>query len=324
MSTHEALVYPIELLPHENADSLSVVKVEGYTVVVKTDSWNGISKGCFIPPDSIVDVTRPEFSFLSDKAKDGKARIKACKLRGISSFGLLVPTTEEIGTNLWEKLGIEHYEPELHFGMGKVSNRNAPPGYSSLGKYDIENGRGKYSRMFTDGEMVFVQSKLNGSNCSVVYTGDNLYVHSRNQWPEDDNNVFWRAIKATPGIEKFCRDNPDTLIYGECYGHVGKFPYDCKPGEVKFRCFDILQKNRQYVCSEKLEELCNKYEILMAPVLGRVPYDFNVLCDMAELPDTLGNKISEGIVVRPVVERYHERFGRCIIKFINPKYLEKN
>jgi len=58
MSDHRVEVVPIELLPHPNADTLSVVKVfSGYTCCVRTEDWSGRAIGAYIPPDSIV----PEF-----------------------------------------------------------------------------------------------------------------------------------------------------------------------------------------------------------------------------------------------------------------------
>lgn len=290
--------------------------------MVNTEQWQGIQRGCYIPPDTLVKTNNDNFSFLSEKAKDGKARIKTMRLRGVWSQGLLVPADEyNVGDDLWEKLELEHYEPELHnvkFGKSVP----APEGFRDLSKYDIENGRGKYGRMFTDGEIVVVSSKLHGANTSAVYT-DKLYVHSRAQWPEDGENVFWRAVKGSPGIEKFCRDNPKWMVYGETIGMNPGFKYDCANGEVKFKAFDILQPDRNYVCADKLEELCNKYEIPMAPILGRFPYSFEKMCELAEHKCTLGNKISEGVVIRPLAERY-TKYGRAIAKFINPAYLEKN
>lgn len=64
-STHKAEVVPVVLEKHPNADSLSIVKVFGYTVVVNTKQWEGHTKAVYIVPDSLVDASRTEFSFLS-------------------------------------------------------------------------------------------------------------------------------------------------------------------------------------------------------------------------------------------------------------------
>ena len=44
-------------MPHPNADILSIVKVFGYTCVVRTQDWKDRSVGAYIPPDSAVPDT---------------------------------------------------------------------------------------------------------------------------------------------------------------------------------------------------------------------------------------------------------------------------
>ncbi|MGH9759840.1 MAG: hypothetical protein ACREAC_03250 [Blastocatellia bacterium] len=83
-STHKVEVVPVVLERHPNADTLSVVKVfGGYTVCVRTVDFKDGDLGAYIPPDSVVDSSRPEFAFLA-----GHERIKVKRLRGIVSMGL--------------------------------------------------------------------------------------------------------------------------------------------------------------------------------------------------------------------------------------------
>jgi tRNA-binding EMAP/Myf-like protein len=115
-STHKAAVVEVRLEPHPNADSLSVVKVWGYEVCVKSSDWVGIEKAVYIMPDSVVDVKRPEFTFLAQDANsEGKARVKARRFRGSLSFGLLVPAPADasIGDDLASFFGVERYEPTM-------------------------------------------------------------------------------------------------------------------------------------------------------------------------------------------------------------------
>jgi len=108
-STHKAEVVPVVLEPHPNADRLSIVKIYGggYQVVVRTEDWIGKDRGVYIPPDNVVPDT-PEFAFLKDER-----RIKARRLRGQWSAGLLVPAPPgaQIGEDMTQVLGIVHYEP---------------------------------------------------------------------------------------------------------------------------------------------------------------------------------------------------------------------
>lgn len=107
MSTFRCEVVPVTLLPHPNADSLSLVQVFGFTCVVRTADWVGRDRGVYVPVDAVVP-DRPEFAFL-----DGHRRIKARRLRGVFSMGLLLPAPwdAEVGDDLTEALGVTKYEP---------------------------------------------------------------------------------------------------------------------------------------------------------------------------------------------------------------------
>jgi len=192
--SNKAEVVEVNLLKHPNADSLSIVEVfGGYTCCVKTADWHGIKRAVYIPPDSVVDTRRSEFSFLLPQAKaDGKARIKAKKLRGVVSFGLLVPALDNValGTDMTDALGVEHYNPDSEFAKsdkgfnygGEVASAPNIPWLP--GKYDIENIR-RYPNLIEDGELVVVNEKLCGENASYVYWDGRFHCKSRNLWKKE-------------------------------------------------------------------------------------------------------------------------------------------
>lgn len=329
MSTYEAIVHKLTFNKHPDADTLSIVPIDGYTVVVKTEDWKGIEYGVFIQPDTLVDTKDPKFSWLK-KDRDIE-RIKARKFRGVWSTGLLVPAPEgaKEGQDFWEEWKLEHYNPPEpgqsgpSFG-GSGRNVKAPPIFSCLSKYDIENARGKYRNMFVDGEIVWVQHKLNGSNMSVTFTDGKMHVHSRTMWPEEDEtNAFWRALNAQPKLIEFCKERPNWLVYGELIGLLPKYRYDVPEGQVSFRIFDMKREDGSWLDSLDLVAACKFNELLMAPTIGWMEYSFDKMCELAELPCPLGCKINEGIVVRPKKERVEPKYGRVIGKFVNPLYLEK-
>lgn len=193
-SSHKAEVVEVNLVKHPNADSLSVVDVfGGYTCCVKTDDWLGVSRAIYVPPDSVVDTKRHEFSFLAPQAKaDGKARIKAKKLRGVVSFGLLVPTRGDatLGTDMADALGIEHYNPESEFaksekGFNYGGEVASPPNLAYLpGKYDIENLQ-RYPHLINDGELVAIHEKCDGESSLFVYCDGQYHCKSRNLWKKE-------------------------------------------------------------------------------------------------------------------------------------------
>lgn len=151
MSTFRVEVVPVVLEPHPDADSLSIVKVRGFTVCVKTFDWVDRKIGVYIPPDSIVPDT-DQFKFLNTSR-----RIKVRKLRGIISMGLLVPAPEgsKLGDNVAELMGITHYETPI-----ELSTSGEARGYSDfyLPIYDVENYY-NYPDVLREGELVQVTEK---------------------------------------------------------------------------------------------------------------------------------------------------------------------
>ena len=173
-SGHKALVVPFNVEVHPNADKLGIVKVDNYTVCVNKEDWLKIGNSQYpktaiwVPPDNLVPVSNPHFTFLAkDANKEGMARIRTIKLRQIWSFGFLVPAPEDavVGDDFTEKLGIKHYEPEENLDEGNKFNLGQScksPEFMALpGKYDLEHLQ-KYGRLIPHNTLVNVFEKVDG------------------------------------------------------------------------------------------------------------------------------------------------------------------
>lgn len=319
MSQHTALVVPVKLEPHTNSDTLSIVKVGGYSVCVKSSDWLNRDRGIYIIPESIVDCSKPEFSFLGN----GKQRIKVKRLRGVYSQGFLIPCPNdyEIGRDCWDELGLTWHEQEQDICLGGDFCKS-PDNWQNMTKYDIENLRSpKVLSEFVSDEMVYVSRKLNGSNIGVVYSNNEMYVRSRSGFRTKADNIFWNCL--TPEIEEFCKGHPDTMLYGEVIGGVKNFKYDCD-GKVSFRCFDILREDRSFLNYSEFIATCNMFNLTTVPIVGTIPFQFEKLVKIAEEPCPLGNAISEGIVLKPIKERWSHNIGRVAAKVVSNQYLEKS
>ena len=155
-STHKVEVIKIEnITKHPNADRLQVVQVFGYTCCVGVGQFDRGQLAAYIPPDSVVDSTRPEFAFLA-----GHERIKVKKLRGIVSMGLLIPAPpgSNIGDDVADYFGVTHYEPRLPMSTG---GETEPPPAGYRPAFDVDSLR-RYGHVFTDGEPVWVTEKIHG------------------------------------------------------------------------------------------------------------------------------------------------------------------
>lgn len=335
-STHKCPVVEVKMEKHPNADTLSVVRVDEYTVGVKTEDWvrhqwrnkEGKCYGIYIPPDSVVDITRPEFVFLSGLSKDGKtARITVKKFRGIQSFGLLIPAPDDavLGEDYVEKLGVTHYEPEMQITMGG-NNERPPSALVSIPKYDVDTAR-KYGHLFTPGEIVFITEKVHGANATYVWLDGRIWVKSRTFWKaQDEKCPWWRAYHNTPSIEKFCRENPGCRIHGEILG-VQPLRYGFTPGNTGFAAFDITDESGKYLDAAEFLATAKMYKIPTVPIMGFFTWNnFDEIAMMAEgktrWPGVDHTK--EGIVIVPEHERWNEEIGRVKLKIVGFGYLEKS
>ena len=325
-STHKVEIVPVSLRQHDNADSLSVVDIFGYTAIVRTADWQGISLGAYLPPDSVVDVTRPEFTFLGGGTKT-HARIKAKRLRGVQSFGLLIPAPvgSQIGDDVAELLGVTHYEPELSSACSGGEAEAAPSHLSHLPKFDVDALR-RYHHLFLSGEEVLVTEKIHGANARYCYLDGRMWCGSRTEWKrEDEKNMWWRALRATPMLRAWCESNPGYVVYGEVYGDVQSFKYGMSGGRCQFAAFDLrLPSGRWANAMDARAELGVGF-VPQVPVLYQGPFDFDAICRLAEGPSHMSgaNHIREGCVVKPLQERWDEHIGRVCLKVVGAGYLEK-
>lgn len=359
-STHRVEVIALpEPQKHPDADSLSTVEIDGYVVVINTAQWEGKTKAAYVPPDNLVPLARPEFSFLVDPKRPDKEfhHVKAKRLRGIWSMGLLIPMPDdaEVGQDIAGELGVVHYEPpEPTVGTGgnaesgpkrikrSLEAEDVPEIACQYPKYDVDALR-KYGRkLFTEGEPVFVTEKIHGSNIRMLWDGERFYVGSKREWKAyDADNTFWRALHSHEEIQSFLKANPGVCIYGEVYGAIQKgFNYGLQPGTVRVACFDIYlgHQNRWLDAHNYGGDLCyfNKalhfagpavYSLPWVPIVEKyMPYNFDKLLEMAESKSRMpgASHIAEGLVVKPLIERYDARLGRANLKLVSNAYLGKS
>ena len=343
VATHRVEVVPVILEPHPNADSLSIVHVYNWQVVTKTADWAGIELAAYIQPDSIVDVTRPEFSWLKRTPEDEKPhRVRVIRLRKALSQGLLIPAPEgsKIGDDVAEQLGVRHYEPPTQEQLDSIRGpSNSAEAYTGpqvwVPEYDIESMY-RYASAFVPGEMVYVSEKIHGQNAKFMWDGVRMWAGTRKDWVKPDTGSPWATLAGHPWIEDFCRYHPLRVLFGEIYGWVQVLRYGAMPSEYFFRAFDVLDGQTYWDALKFQSMFLPDWRV---PDLGVMPFDFAALQALAEGNTTLqvvGNtnkpgkggkpipNIREGIVVRPLKERTHFDIpdGRVILKLVSNNYLE--
>lgn len=316
MSTHAVEVVPVILTPHPNADSLSIVRVRGWQAIVRTEDWRDRALGAYIPPDSVL----PD-GFMPDLPR----RVRAIRLRGEVSEGLLVPAPEgaALGDDVAAVLGVTHYEPAPE----TVSGDNAPPPIGYVPTYDVENAR-RYADRWPLGTLLVVTEKLHGENWRATWRDGALHVSSRTRWKQRETDGalshFW--LLATESVERFLREHAGAVLFGECYGNVGGFPYDAPKGGRALRVFDVWGGPDGWWSWDRLAETARRYGVPVVPDLGLVKWsgrleDFD---EFTEGPSTLnGTHTREGAVVRPLAEERPAASpqDRAVLKLIGRDYL---
>jgi tRNA-binding EMAP/Myf-like protein len=333
---------------HPNADNLGLTNVEGSPVIIKTGDFQEGQLASYIPVDSIVPDTE-QWAFLK-----GSRRIKARRLRGVFSMGILAPLPPgdwKEGDDLLEALSIVKYIPEAEREVSQVQwtgpkikgwgpifwakklyyywkfgrrKQTGTPKFTFPEYTDIESLR-KHSHILQEGEEVSLTEKLHGSCSAFSFHQYKFWVRSHHQFkgrPKAGSGVdnFWQAA-FNSDLETKLAKAPGIAFYGEVYGKVQKgFGYD-KPGGIRVRFFDAMDlKTLRYLDRDDFVHLCDKLDLEMVPELYRGPWSES-LKSMAEGQSILAKHIREGFVVKPVKERYDHKLGRVVLKMVGEAYL---
>ena len=309
---------------HPNADTLSVAHIHGgYPVVFKTDSYMLGEKVVYIPVDALVPLADPRFSFLSETAGKEFYRIRAKKLRGIFSMGMLIPAEDEwgVGQNVQEALGIQKWEPPLPKGrnINAYSEQVRDPGVIPM-YTDLESLR-KYGHVLEEGEEVVITEKIHGANARYVYASGEFWCGSHRTFKKRDSRNLWWHLAEKYDLENKLSQFPDIGIYGEAYGQVQDLKYGANVDEVKLSAFDAYDsKQGRYLDYDDFAKLCAQIDIPVVPLLFRGPWN-NGLRELAEGKSTFADHVREGFVVRPIKERWHDKMGRVALKLVVQGYL---
>ena len=233
----------VEIEPHPNADRLEIAKVNGYRACVRKDALQSGDLAVYIPeaallPDWLIEHMGLE-GMLSGARKN---RVKAVKLRGELSQGLVLPVKRmgqnmngEIqsvadrfegswapGDDLTELLEIKKYEPTVPVSMqGKIAKGNY---FDFAFKYDPENIKKRVP--FEPEEQVVMLEKIHGTFVVVAFIPDaiamreaiphSILISSKGLWARgqvldaqnDQDNLYVRTIKRSGLVDAFMR-HPD-------------------------------------------------------------------------------------------------------------------
>ncbi len=356
---HPQVVKLDKIFDLEGSDFLQITTILGtYPSIIRKGDYKEGQLVSFIPYDSIVPDNE-QFQFLrsvSGTDENGNKitkpltlknrTIKAKNIRGAYSEGLIVAAPEGFaeGDSIIDYFSLTKrvYDEELDELKSKYDTKggkipsasedteSAPKSFS-LFKYDLE-GMAKYAYAFEEGEEVVIHEKVEGQNCCFVYTDDRLYVRSRNLFKKKPNPEFqpkesyWWSIPERYSLEEKLKEYPGLVIWGELYGTIKGWKYDCQTVngklQVNFRVFDIWDINtNKFLDWDQVVEISNKIGLPTVPELYCGPWKTDhSFHPLAEGKSVIGECVKEGWVMRTIKESYHPKLHRKIIKLKGKEY----
>ena len=358
MSAFKAEVFALTIEPHPGADRLEIAKIGDFKSIVGKGQFKNNSLVVYIPESSIVpNNILEEINLVGKLAGSNKNRVKAMKLRGIMSQGLVYPAKPEwtLGQDVTELLGITKYEPPIPAALS--GDVNSHPDVKL--NFDIENIK-RYPNVFQDGEEVVFTEKIHGTflgaglvqpeNRREDMLEGKLFVSSKGiakqglyfkDNEKNVNNVYLRAAKQF-NLGQFLENIKENLtarpnrhwnmaaietiwVMGEVFG-IQNLTYGATKNHPSFRAFGI-KVGHEFVSRDVFEALCNANNVEFAPVLYRGPFNKEVLAQYTDGKETVsGNSmhIREGVVITPVIERGTGEIGRAILKSVSDAYLNQS
>jgi RNA ligase (TIGR02306 family) len=124
-------------------------------------------------------------------------------------------------------------------------------------------------------------------------------------------------------LEEICKSR-GVALYGEVYGRVQKLHYGLNSGEVDLVLFDARDLvTNEWLSYDQFTTLCTLYNLPMVPQLYRGPFSLEKAYELAEGPSMIpgADHVREGVVVKPVVERWNPEIQRVILKLHGEGYL---
>ncbi|MDL2080673.1 RNA ligase (ATP) [Streptomyces sp. GXMU-J15] len=348
MSTLRVTAEVLTIHEHQNADALELAQVGLYRAVVAKGAYRTGDVAVYIPEQSVLPAALVEELGLTGRlAGSNSDRVKAVRLRGELSQGIVcrpaaladvdLEKAAADGTDFAERLGITKWVPPIPPTMsGEVE---AAP--ELLPWVDIENIQ-RYPGIFAEGEPVVLTEKLHGSACLVTYVADSgqVFVSSKGfgskslALKEDPRNLYWRAVLGH-GVAEVAADVAARLgarrvgIFGEVFGAgVQDLTYgaDGRRDTLGYAVFDVSAEIDGSV--RWLDSAAVLGSALpLVPRLYEGPYDSEVVLSVATGRETVSGRslhLREGVVIRPVEERYSPvTGGRAIAKAVSPAYLTR-
>jgi RNA ligase (TIGR02306 family) len=303
------------IVAHPNADKLDLATVSGYTCIVGREQYSVGEAVVLIQPDTLLPDEPWSLMF-----RKRSGRVRAMKLRGEWSFGIVMPidTFPSVasygnvvsGTEVSALIGVTKYEPPQPQQLDALGY---PP--TGLPKTDEERYQ-NLDGLLPYGERVDITLKIDGQSATYycklnAETGEyetGICSRSLRLKPECDNN-YTRAEARYNILEKlkeYCVYNGVGLaVRGEVYG-AGIQASSNNPhasGAVNFALFSVWNFDAHaYECPTDRHYYANLGYALNIPCVPCIEKDVVLTPEIvkyyAQEIDTVDDNPFEGVVVK--------------------------
>lgn len=330
--------------PIPGADRIQVATLAGmdFEFVIARDQFRPGDRVLYLPVDSLLPPALVERLGLAGRlAGPQKNRIKTITLRGQISQGLvtspsLLPEGMTDPDQITAHLGIQKYEPPEEIVSDGILTR-LPEGQ---GKYDIESADRFVA--LTESLMdapVFITEKVEGSNFWVRGEAGSVSVGQREHTilPKEGTEHTFHLLARRLGLDAFAMSlsgahGRPAVVYGEALGpkiqgNIYGLPqhtvrlFDVKVGPSFLDPAAFLAAVQGF-----FGDLALVVPILLAPGEGTLGAWLagRSLKEASNGTSLLADRPREGIVVKPLQERYAPDFGRVVLKQRSPFYLSRS
>ena len=343
-----------EVSTHPNADRLDVARIGGWQIVVGKDQHQAGEQVAYIPEQALVPLAlQKKLEVEGRLAGSKKNRVKAIKLRGVLSQGLVLPlkkgqlthpeTGEQkdcvLGEDVTAFLGVTKYEPPVPVHM--AGEMYASP--LRLPRYDVENWKSD-PEAIPPGTTVLITEKLHGTLSMLVFYGEEVIISSKGLSAKDmalkesETNVYHRTLRPHLSSIKTALQAkwPEAQAFGVIGEIVGTRVQDLQYGHKApvFYLFEVIVKHTEespweYEDFKEVRALAQSCGLKVVPLLGETPCPgpneierANELADGQTAVEGVDH-IREGVVLRTAKESRNVKGERLLRKIVSGAYLTR-
>lgn len=329
----------------EGRDRVQKAKVLEWPVIIGKDMYQEGEFVCFFEIDSIL----PPISQFEDMAKT-KYRIKTFKVNTpdgpIYGQGYCVPLTILEGIDdFWPRVYVEGEDVTDLIGVTKYEPPANDPKFAqgdSAGTFPThlvpktdETRLEACVRVLEEMSRVpyVITLKYDGTSATYLNMDNKIVACSRNNMvkpPSESGkgSAYWDMVSKYPGITQLLTEYPHYAIQGEVYGEgIQKNPFGIKGKDfAAFSLYDTQQ--RCYLGHDKAYSMCEYYDVPFVQIIEtgmEFMHSYQDICRLSEVTYQPSGKVGEGIVIRPLTEKYSKTLKgeRLSFKKINPAFLVK-